>query len=52
MLTTVNSFWDKIENIIQFVYVQRYSEHIFRCTSVKIGSVANCLCIQLNDDIV
>jgi len=44
MLTTVNSFGDKILNPIHFFYVQSNSEHVFPGTSVKFGSVANCLC--------
>ena len=52
MLTTVNSFGDKIENLFLFFYVQSNSEHIFPGTSLKFGSVANCLCTQLNVDIL
>jgi hypothetical protein len=52
MLIRVNSFGDKIENPIRFFYVQSDSVHIFPGTSVKFGSVATCLCNQLNVDIL
>lgn len=52
MLIRVNSFGDKIENPISFLYVQIESENIFPGTSVKLGSVANCLCKQLSVDIL